>query len=202
MKVLLVRHGNTFESWQPALWVGSKSDMHLTNAGREQARSIGSYLRKNQLKIDRIYSGPLFRTKETSEEISSIIGYDRNDISIMQELKELDYGTWEGKSTEEIIEEFGSADIDAWQNKSIWPTGYQWAPSEELVVEHWRKFEQKMKSDTAGGVMLVVSSNGIFRLISKMMKLGSDNIKMSTGRISSLEITNESYKLDFWNLKP
>ena len=69
MKLILVRHG---ESEHNAKTNKSK-DSPLTKKGKIQAMRLGKRLKKEKIKIDKIYTSNLIRSKQTAEIISKII---------------------------------------------------------------------------------------------------------------------------------
>jgi len=69
MKILLARHG---ESEHNAKLTEDK-DSVLTKRGRMHAAYLGKKLKKEKIKIDKIYTSGLIRSKQTAEIISRII---------------------------------------------------------------------------------------------------------------------------------
>ena len=69
MKIILVRHG---ESEHNSGKTTSRNSL-LTKKGRIQAMHLGKRLKKERIKIDRIYTSGLERSKHTADIISKII---------------------------------------------------------------------------------------------------------------------------------
>jgi probable phosphoglycerate mutase len=92
--LLLVRHGETEWSWsgQHTSW----TDLPLTDKGREQARQVAPLL-GGQL-IGTVLVSPLKRARETAE----LAGL--HDVRIDPDLREWDYGGYEGVTTARIHE--------------------------------------------------------------------------------------------------
>jgi probable phosphoglycerate mutase len=93
-RVFLVRHGET--EWSRSGRHTGRTDIPLTDAGREAARRLAPILQREQFQL--VLASPLDRARETS----ALAGF--NDVSTEQDLYEWDYGSYEGKTAEEIRE--------------------------------------------------------------------------------------------------
>jgi broad specificity phosphatase PhoE len=91
-----VRHGQSAGNKDGK--IQGRQDSPLTNAGREQARKTGRWLASRS--IDRIYTSPLSRSRETAE-IFSTEGKNL-PVQPLDELLELDTGIFSGMSFKEI----------------------------------------------------------------------------------------------------
>ena len=80
MKILLVRHGESEHNSGKS----ANKDSSLTKKGKSQAEHLGKKLRKEKIKIDKIYTSNLIRSKQTAEIISKII-----KVPIKKSLEEL-----------------------------------------------------------------------------------------------------------------
>ncbi|MFN8758233.1 MAG: histidine phosphatase family protein [Tagaea sp.] len=96
-KILLVRHGNTFAPGETAVWVGARTDLPLVAKGLEQARTFGDAVRGAGLDVGPLRAGPLRRTREFVREAFGVAA------EIDDRLTEIDYGKWEGRTTEDVI---------------------------------------------------------------------------------------------------
>lgn len=65
MELLLVRHGQAedFPQW------GGDAGRALTEKGHEQAKKVGLFLKKNDLRPDLVLCSPLVRARETAENL-------------------------------------------------------------------------------------------------------------------------------------
>lgn len=94
-QVWLVRHGET--AWSAAGRHTGRSDVPLTEAGREAARRLGSLL--SGCEFARVLTSPLGRAAQTCE----LAGYgERADV--VDDLREWDYGDYDGVTTAQIRE--------------------------------------------------------------------------------------------------
>ena len=99
----LIRHGET--EWSAEARHTSRTDLPLTERGRERAVELGRFLAGT--KFQAVLRSPMLRAKETC----GIAGY--GDVAVVEEgLREWDYGVYEGRTTQEI-----QAEIPGW---SVW----------------------------------------------------------------------------------
>ena len=100
-RLILIRHGNTFEPEDKIVWAGARTDLPLAKKGLQQAEEMADLLMRENARIDKVLAGPLIRTRQHANIIASAIGYGRA-VEIDDALREIDYGDWEALSTEEI----------------------------------------------------------------------------------------------------
>jgi broad specificity phosphatase PhoE len=95
-EVVLVRHGET--EWSRDGKHTGRTDVRLTERGREQAEALGAALEARR--FDLVLTSPLQRASETCR----LAGYGEV-AQPRDELREWDYGAYEGRRTVEIREE-------------------------------------------------------------------------------------------------
>lgn len=96
--IYIVRHGQT--EWNILGKTQGHGDSDLTPKGREQAELLANSMTKYP--IDYIYSSDLGRAYQTAE----IIGNKLNiEIEKTDALREMNFGTWEGRVIKDIMEE-------------------------------------------------------------------------------------------------
>jgi broad specificity phosphatase PhoE len=93
VEVVLVRHGET--EWTRAGMHTGRTDIPLTERGREEARAVGVELRERRFAL--VLTSPLARASETCR-LAGLGG----EAAIREELMEWDYGAYEGRTTIEI----------------------------------------------------------------------------------------------------
>ncbi len=93
MELWLVRHGET--EWSLSGAHTSRTDIPLTDHGRQRARELGDFLRGKQ--FDAVFTSPMQRARETC----ALAGFG-DQAQVEEGLKEWDYGVYEGKTTKEI----------------------------------------------------------------------------------------------------
>ena len=93
-RVILVRHGRSTFNDQ-GRYQGSSNEAVLTQKGIETAQHVGRFLRKKA--IDVVYTSPLLRAKQTTEEILKTMADQRLKlITVNHNLREIDLSIWEG----------------------------------------------------------------------------------------------------------
>ena len=121
MELILVRHGNTFQSGDKAYWVGAGEDLPLVSTGREQAILLSTAFKKVRFLPQAIYSGPLKRTAEFAEIIINQLQLNTKTI-IDHRLNEINYGQWAGLTSQAVCDQFGKTTLENWEQYSKWPT--------------------------------------------------------------------------------
>ncbi|NLJ33255.1 MAG: histidine phosphatase family protein [Firmicutes bacterium] len=94
----LVRHGVT--EWNRQRRIQGQLDIALTKEGREQARRAGQALMGKG--IEYIYTSDLGRARETAQLIAEKLQLPI--AGTRRELREIDFGRWEGMTLDEIKE--------------------------------------------------------------------------------------------------
>ena len=118
-KLVLLRHGqsqwnleNRFTGWK---------DVPLTEKGISEANNAGLLLKKNNIKIDKVFSSVLERANKTVEiaikasEIANL--YDNGTLIYErdQRLNERDYGDLVGLNKAETANKFGKDQVQIWR---------------------------------------------------------------------------------------
>lgn len=202
MRLILARHGNTFGPGDKVVWCGARTDLPLVDKGHRQAAAIGAALHEASIVPAAIICGPLIRTRQTAAAIAEKTGFPEPDIDIVESLREVDYGRWEGKSNDEIRAEFGDADIARWQDQGIRPEDAGWSPDENTIQANWRALMASVRRTFGeNDVIVIVSSNGFFRLIAGALGLDREKSKMATGAMSLVDLTPSGYAIRFWNVR-
>jgi broad specificity phosphatase PhoE len=91
MLLYLARHAQTASSAVDSF--NGRSELPLTETGREQARKLGARLAA--VRFAAVYRSPLGRTAETARLIAPGL-----EARVLEGLTEIDYGDWEGLSPE------------------------------------------------------------------------------------------------------
>jgi probable phosphoglycerate mutase len=114
-EVVLVRHGET--EWAREGKHTGRTDIPLTERGRRQGEAVGAALEGRRFAL--VLTSPLERALETCR----LAGF--GDVAeLRDELREWDYGAYEGRKTVEIREE-----VPGW---TLWRDG---APEGETIEE-------------------------------------------------------------------
>jgi len=157
-RLLLVRHGET--EWNRQKRFQGQIDVPLNNNGHAQARRASEFLAK--VHIDKAISSPMLRPKDTALEILS--KHPQIKLELLDELKEISHGLWEGKFEHEIEAEF-AGQLALWQDQ---PETVQMPEGENLqqvwdrVKTVWQKI---VDSVPAGETVLVVAHDAVNKAI-------------------------------------
>jgi broad specificity phosphatase PhoE len=100
--VLLIRHGET--EWSRSGQHTSTTDLALTDEGRRRATAIGARLAGRRFGL--VLTSPMIRARDTA----ALAGLGA-DAEITDDLHELAYGSYEGRTTPEIRRERPGWDI-------------------------------------------------------------------------------------------
>jgi len=98
-ELILIRHACSLGNEQKI--IQGQTCLGLSEAGIEQAKQLGKYLRRIYPDTNLIYASPLERAKMTAEIVASC--FENCKIELVEGLKEVNLGKWEGKTREEIM---------------------------------------------------------------------------------------------------
>jgi len=111
--IVFARHGQTAPN-REGLVLG-RADPELTEEGHEQAARLAAALASEP--VTAVLASPLLRTRETAEPIGEACGVP---VVVDDRLIEIDWGTWEGRSTGTLAQ----SDVDRWKaDKGTAPEG-------------------------------------------------------------------------------
>lgn len=93
--IYLVRHGQTI--WNETMKYQGHTDIPLSKKGKDQASALSRWLAREKIKA--VYASDLKRAYETAK----IIAAPHNlDVEMLLALRELNFGVWEGMTSNEI----------------------------------------------------------------------------------------------------
>jgi probable phosphoglycerate mutase len=95
MRVYLARHGET--EWSLSKQHTGRTDIPLTENGRRQSERLRTLFAARP--VDRVFTSPLSRAVDTSR----LAGFEQAEAT--DDLLELDYGEYEGRTTADIRKE-------------------------------------------------------------------------------------------------
>jgi uncharacterized phosphatase len=181
--ICIIRHGET--DWNSLGRLQGCEDIELNESGREQAIQLAGYFEKEPWDI--IISSPLKRAYETAQIIASRIKIP--DMSVIDELKERNYGSASGLLPEE--------------RSRLFPDGV--IPDQE-EFEHLRKRAMgaltKIVKNHEGKRIIVVShgalTNSILYTLSES-EFGSFKTRLKNGCINKIHHQNDTWSVEFYN---
>lgn len=95
MKIYLIRHGQT--DWNLEGKIQGKTDISLNETGLKQARLLAGAMGGRP--VENIFTSPLKRALETARAVDGVLDAG---IVLLPELREVDFGVWEGLTWTEI----------------------------------------------------------------------------------------------------
>ncbi len=106
MKLYIIRHGQT--NWNIAKKIQGRQDIPLNERGRYQAGCLKKAMEDRP--VTAVFSSPQIRAMETAKAVASSSG---SVVIPVKDLMEINYGSWEGKTEEELLQE-DRALYEAW----------------------------------------------------------------------------------------
>ena len=157
LELYFLRHGQTSSSRSNS-FCGGGLDVPLTPEGEAMGRAFAEYYKDTPWKA--IYYSPLERTRVTAEMILGGRGIPMREEN---NLREISYGAWEGKSFEEVDKAYHDEHI-SWIADPAWypPTGGEQATS---VATRTIKVVQSIREEFEEGEVLIVSHKATIRIV-------------------------------------
>ena len=186
-EVWIARHGET--EWSRSGQHTSSTDIDLTPYGEKQALSLGAAL--SDIDFDLVMSSPLLRSRRTAE----LAGY--TELVEDPDLREWDYGGFEGRTTTEIREE-----LPGW---SIWRGPWSGGESAEAVSARADRIIALVLRSQATRVVLFSHGHFIRVLAARWVRADVDTgewLDLDTGSLSELGWYRDTRVVRRWNLAP
>ena len=183
-RVYLVRHGAT--EWSENGRHTGRTNIPLTERGREQARSAGRLLEARAFAL--VLTSPLDRARETCD----LAGYG-DEAVVTDELCEWDYGDYEGRTTLDIRQ-----DVPGW---TVWshaiPNG---ETIERVAARADRVVDQAL---TASGDVALFAHGHILRVLTarwcELPPQEGKRFMLETGTLNVLGWEHEYRGIRDWN---
>lgn len=185
-RVVIARHGDTFAPGEPVRRIGARCDPPLTAQGRRQGEALGAAFAGLGWRFDRVWAGPLRRTRETA----AVAGYP---AEVAHWLAEIDHGPDEDRTEAEVVARIGAEALAAWDRDAEPPPG--WTVAEAARTKAWRG----VLTAAGDGTALLVTSSGAARFAP--LSLGvrpAGGLKLRTGAYGVFE----DGRLVAWDVRP
>jgi probable phosphoglycerate mutase len=192
--VVVVRHGAT--EWSRNGRHTGRTDLPLLPDGEEDGRRLGPVLA--ELGITHAFVSPLTRARRTAELAGLMDG--AVDASLTDDLLEVDYGAYEGRTTRDISAELGRP----W---SLWADGTVPGdtPGETLeqVAERVDRVLDRVRPLLDDGDVALVAHGHVLRILTaRWLGLGPEAgalFPLETGRYGLLGFEHDWAALTGWN---
>lgn len=154
-RLFLIRHGETLAN-REFRYIGSRDDA-LSAVGEIQATQLASAL--TPLPIAAVYSSPLQRAYRTAEAIATP---HHLAVQVTPELRECNFGAWEGLSRAEVLEQ-DAARLHAWEHDATIapPGGESFAAMQQRV----RTFVEQLTEQHPDQALVLVSHVGPIKVL-------------------------------------
>lgn len=193
-RLIILRHGNTFDTGDIVTRVGGRTDLPLSISGRAQAEALARHFASAPFASAR--SGPLRRTRETA---SAILATQPNAPELTTDLflREIDYGPDENRPEDEVVARIGKPALDAWERDSTVPPG--WRVDPHALVGNWQETFAELRDQP--GDHLIVTSNGIARFALAAAGERRPDAKLSTAAWGIILLENGQARVADWNIR-
>jgi phosphoserine phosphatase len=194
--MLLARHGESV--WNAEKRFQGHTDIELSARGRAQAEALGRALRG--YRVTAAYVSPFHRARETAEIALRESGVP---LTVIEELRELSLGAWEGCTVEEIRAQEGDP-YRAWLRAphDCPPPGGEPLPVvsdrvraavERIAAEHGRGDDVLLVSH--GGVISVYACHLLGCSFNQLWQLRVDNASLTVVRPPRIVSLNDTAHL-------
>jgi broad specificity phosphatase PhoE len=184
VELWLIRHGET--EWSLSGAHTSRTDIPLTERGRERATAMRDYLHQRDFTL--VLTSPLQRAQETCR----IAGY-ADVAQVDDNLREWNYGEYEGRTTAEIRKE-----MPGW---SIWESNPK--DGETLSQVTVRAQQVIDRALAAGGRVALFSHAHFLRILAAswigLAPQAGSLFALGTGSVSTLSFERETRVIQTWN---
>jgi probable phosphoglycerate mutase len=197
VRLILVRHGAT--TWSRSGQHTGRTDLPLTAEGLEEARDAAPILAAVLNRFGgahRVVSSPLRRALATAE-----VMLPDEPVAVDDDLAELDYGEYEGRTKEEI-----RADRPGWD---IWRDGCAGGESVDDVGRRADRFLTRIETNgsiDAVSTVVAFSHGHTLRIVTAralgLVAAEGRRFLIDTASISLVEAGGDEAAVRLWNLTP
>jgi broad specificity phosphatase PhoE len=184
LELWLIRHGET--EWSLSGAHTSRTDISLTDRGRQRAQKIRQYLQGKSFSM--VLTSPMQRARETC----SIAGFG-DAAQIDSDLSEWNYGIYEGRTTKDIQKE-----VPDW---SVWSSPIIDGETIDQVAE--RANRVIARAAAKGGSVALFAHGHILRILAacwiQSPPIMGSRLALGTGTVSTLGFEHVTRVISMWN---
>ena len=188
MKIHIVRHAsteyNTMRRWQ------GRIDLPLDENGIRQAQALA--LRFASIAVDKIYSSPLKRARQTAKEIAKVHGLD---VEIVDDLIESDLSLWEGMPADEVKKKFEREYREWATNPDAEIEGVE---SVRSVYERTKRALEKIHSLGGEEIVIVTHAIVVRAAVCYVMKMPLESFREFV--VHNASVTTILVKDEWWRI--
>jgi alpha-ribazole phosphatase len=174
-KIYLLRHGTTDYN---KCYIGA-SDIDLSDAGKKEIKDIAPFIATQ--KIEQVYCSPMRRCLQTQEQLRLPIG-----AKLEYNLREIDFGRWEGKDFAEIAASDPQL-VTAWSQKAFRFTFPEGENTQDFI-QRVQQVTDKILSDNATNILLISHGGVIRSMICSFLGINQDKALQFAVEPSSLTV--------------
>lgn len=163
VRAYLIRHGESTAN-RDGVYAGD-TDVPLTGTGRRQALALARRLAS--VSLDAIVTSHLQRAVHTAEAIAAGRGLE---VAVDPRWRELDLGSWEGRTFDAVAREDSEA-FARWLeggSEAAAPGGESWAAMMERVGEAWEQWRRRVG---AGAIAFVTHTGPIRAMVAHALAI-------------------------------
>jgi broad specificity phosphatase PhoE len=183
-RLWLVRHGET--EWSKSGQHTGRTDIPLTAAGEQQGKALGRHLAGRRFAL--VLTSPLQRARETCR-LAGFAGV----AEICEDLREWDYGIYEGRTTDAVRTE-----QPGW---SIWTTPVAQGESVEQVGRRAQRVIER--ADAVDGDVALFAHAHVLRILAAcwmgLPPAHGRHLTLATASLSVLGYERETRVIQVWN---
>jgi probable phosphoglycerate mutase len=185
-RLLLVRHGET--EWNRQGKFQGQIDVPLNDHGRVQATKAREFLKT--ISLDFAFSSTMARPRETAEII--LQDHPRISLQLLDGLREISHGKWEGKFESEIDQDF-PGELHRWRTipaQVQMPEGENLQEVYQRSVGSWQEILQTAQSQNLGIGLVVAHDATNKTLLCHILGLSLENFwnfRQGNGAVSVID---------------
>ena len=190
-EIIFIRHGET-DLNKARLYFGHM-EPPLNETGRSQLENTRRLLLEREGNIDAVFSSDLKRCTESMD----ILEIDKNiEKKLEKDLREINFGVFEGKTYEEIKEEFPE-EVENMQKDWKNFKSKKGESLQEVMERTVRRLDEIISSYKDKKIVIVAHAGVIQTLVSYYLSGNLDNywkFKINNGSLTKMIVTADGYK--------
>ncbi len=192
-QLILVRHGETVHN--VAGLAQGWGDSALSERGQRQVAALAH--RVARMKPAAIFSSPLQRARTTADAIAGSSGLD---VQLIDDLREMNYGTWEGKSFLDVRRN-DEESYRRWISDLNFPSPE--GESHQHVFDRMRRAFEAIRAAANGHPVVAVTHGNAIRIAATVLLelplSASRNLAQDNAAINISIWRGDRYVLKVWN---
>ena len=161
LSLLLVRHGHT--EWNETGRCLGRTDVPLSLRGRQAVAALGRHVDFSACSVS--YCSPAQRAVETAQ---LLLNGAQTDVRIRENLREIDFGTWEGVPWRTIYNHRG----EEWRSWNRDPTGqppHSGESLDEVAARAFREYLEIRKHHEGESVLMIGHGGSLNALLCRLL---------------------------------